>query len=302
MFKNVRFGQPPVRFGAPAYPVAVADNSTVQDSSYGPSCIQASVQDKLANAPRPPPGGEESEDCLFLDVYVPTWVLEPDAPLLPVVVYFHGGAYIFGSKDATFKDISFYDGQSVMDVSGGGLIWVVGNYRLGAYGFLAGDTMEKLGTPNAALHDQRLLLQWVRDYIGQVSGDKEAVTAWGHSAGAGSLLHHLTAYGGKQNPLFHQAVLLSPTYQWASDRSGALERTFKQLVRDTDCGAAQGGEFECLRKTSNKTLKDANQAIVDQTYKHGLLPFGPAVDGSWVPKLATTSLNQSMYSSSLIKS
>ena len=58
--------------------------------------------------------------------------------------------------------------------------------------------MEKEGLPNAGFYDQRAVLQWIQDYIGLVGGDKSQVTAMGLSSGAGSIMHHLTAFGGTQ--------------------------------------------------------------------------------------------------------
>ena len=110
-----------------------------------------------------------------------------------------GGAYLFGSKDS-LPDI-FYDGGGVVDESGGNIIYVAGNYRLGAYGWLAGTTVEQQGTPNAGLHDQQAVFQWVQDYADLFGGDKSQVSAWGESAGAGSIMHLLVANGGTQDPV-----------------------------------------------------------------------------------------------------
>lgn len=50
---------------------------------------------------------------------------------------------------------------------------VAPNYRLGAFGWLNGmDFIRAGGTPNAGLHDQRLALSWIQDYIGLFGGDK----------------------------------------------------------------------------------------------------------------------------------
>ena len=62
-----------------------------------------------------------SEDCLFLDVYVPGKALKGDAKL-PVVNWIYGGAYLIGSKDT--------DGSAIVKASGGNLIYVGGNYRV----------------------------------------------------------------------------------------------------------------------------------------------------------------------------
>ncbi|KAL9587805.1 MAG: hypothetical protein Q9203_003385 [Teloschistes exilis] len=148
-----------------------------------------------------PPGGAEDEDCLFLDIYVPSYALSGDLDddeKFAVVVSIFGGAYVFGGKETVIKTDeqkwSLYDGQGIRDATQNTIIWVVPNYRLGTYGWLAGDTVEHHGSPNAALYDQRLVFQFVQAYIEQIGGDKDGVSAWGNSAGAGSIIHHLTAF------------------------------------------------------------------------------------------------------------
>lgn len=116
-----------------------------------------------------------SEDCLFLDLYVPSSAVSSPNPNVPVVVWFYGGAYVYGSKNGLGPDVPFYNGTGMLQAAAKAnskLIFITGNYRLGAFGWLAGTQMEKLGLPNAGLYDQRLVLQWVQDFIHLVSGDK----------------------------------------------------------------------------------------------------------------------------------
>ncbi|KAL8666304.1 MAG: hypothetical protein Q9202_001573 [Teloschistes flavicans] len=308
IFKNVRFGKAPIgdlRFARSEFPDAIEDKTQIQNSSFGPSCIQANVK---ADTPSPPPGGAEDEDCLFLDIYAPVDALSGDwEDKLPVVVSIFGGAYIFGGKETVIKTEeqkwSLYDGQGIFDATLGGVIWVVPNYRLGAYGWLAGDTVEHHGSPNAALYDQRLVFQFVQAYIEQVNGDKDSVSAWGNSAGAGSIIHHLTAFQGNQAPLFSRAVLWSPAYQWAWDRKGALEKTYQSFAIAAGCGNRLG-DLQCLRTVDDAKLKAANQEVVDNAVALGLFPFGPAVDGSWIKSLPAEQLHlgQTSNLSSLIVS
>lgn len=297
MFKNVRFGQAPVgplRFAAPKYPEPIKDASEVQDSTYGPKCIQAEAKKNVTY--EPVGEGEQSEDCLFLDVYVPSWAFEEDSPKLPVVVWIYGGAYIFGAKDAEFKlkdgPFNAYDGQGIRTATDNGIIWVTGNYRLGAFGFLAGKTIEEQAQPNAGLHDQRLLLDWVQKYIGQIGGDKDEVNVWGLSAGAGSILHHMTAYGGErqEDSLFTRAAMWSTAFQWSYDRKGALEETFHRFAERVDCSSKD--TLECLRKVDKDDLGRANQEEISEQLRLGLFPFGPAVDGDLVPELPASLLKK----------
>ena len=221
--------------------------------------------------------GDDDEDCLFLDIYVPWDKLRDDStPKLPVVVYLFGGAYIFGGKNTEISSggekWSLYDGQGIFEATEDQVIWVVANYRLGAFGWFAGDTVEGNGSPNAALYDQRLVFQFVQDSIDQVHGDKNRVSAWGNSAGAGSLIHHLTAFGEDE------------AYQWGYDRQGALEDTYRSFATAAGRGDKLG-DLEYLRNTDTKTLREVNHKIVENATNIGLFPFGPAVDGSLVKML-----------------
>jgi len=63
-----------------------------------------------------------SEDCLFLDVYVPAKALKAGAAKLPVVNWIYGGAYLIGDKN--------YDGSAVIKASGNNVVYVAGNYRV----------------------------------------------------------------------------------------------------------------------------------------------------------------------------
>lgn len=66
------------------------------------------------------------------------------------------------------------------------------NYRLGAFGWLSGPTLQSNGTANAGLHDQRLALEWIQDNIHLFGGDPNRVTIIGESAGGGSIMHQIT--------------------------------------------------------------------------------------------------------------
>ncbi len=238
--------------------------------------------------------GPTSEDCLFLDVYVPSSAFAPGAAKTPVVVWFFGGAFLFGSKNQFGADNPFYTGQGLLEAAarfGRDVIFVAGNYRLGAFGWLAGPSVEADGRPNAGLYDQRLLLEWVRDFIHLVGGDATQVSAWGESAGAGSLVHHLLRQNGTQDPLFRTAVLQSPAHQWQWDRSanGTLETIFANITHSSGC--ADGG-MACLRTVSTDALTKAAQAQYDHSQKLGLFPFGPAIDDIWLSSLPPVALDK----------
>ncbi len=159
---------------------------------------------------------------------------------------------------------------------------VSGNHRIGAFGFLAGTTVEDFGLPNAGLHDQRAVFKWVKQYISLLGGDSENVSAWGMSSGSGSILHHLVAHGGRLDPLFNRAVLLSPAYQSLWDRHGTLESTYRDFAKLAGC---EGKGLECLRAADAETLKKANEDVQLNVPPSAYI-FGPATDGKFVRQLA----------------
>lgn len=117
------------------------------------------------------------------------------------------------------------------------VVWVAINYRLGHFGFLGGPTFVLApGTvPNAGLHDQRFGLQWVQDHIHLFGGDKDEVTILGISAGAGSIQHHVTAYGGNgEPPMFKRAVPMGPGF-FPHGGHSQLEEEFEMFEAAVGC-------------------------------------------------------------------
>lgn len=121
VYSDIRYASPPtgkLRFQAPEYP----PKSNPSIPGPNPSCYQARdvkcapglpFGDIPGDAPScfPKYYGTQSEDCLFLDVYVPKQVFEKNQ-LVPVVVWFYGGAYLFGSKTQYDpSELPFYDGS-----------------------------------------------------------------------------------------------------------------------------------------------------------------------------------------------
>ncbi|CAH0058551.1 unnamed protein product [Clonostachys solani] len=294
LFENVRFGSIPERFSAPQAPSWT--NSSVQPPYLGRNCIP--VDPKRLESPV---GGEKpitdpgdatdkvGEDCLFLDLYVPKQVLarsSSDAPA-PVVVWLYGGAFAYGSKNQLGP---LYTGRAILSRSKYQTIFVAGNYRLGAFGWLAGDYMQKAAQPNAGLYDQALLFDWVQEHIGKVNGDKARISAFGESAGASSILHHVIREDGKKDPVFSKIAVQSPAFEWAWDNRGGgkLDKTYKTFSALAGCG--ETFDIDCLRKSTNLTV--ANQALFANVKQTGLFPVGPSVDGKWVKTIPTIAFSQ----------
>ncbi|KAJ0421238.1 Alpha/Beta hydrolase protein [Aspergillus carlsbadensis] len=277
-FRNIRYAAPPVgdlRWAKPAPPEVV---SGVQDGSYGHNCIPGPIPPEFDNPIFENITKNASEDCLFLDIYVPRKALKAHKSSVPVVVWIHGGGYVTGSKDQGIS-IGYFDGTSLVNRADNNLIVVSINYRLGAFGFLAGDALRSkpnhsIGNSNgngdsgscpsktsavynAGLHDQRAALQWVQSYIHLIGGDKENVSAWGQSAGAGSIMHHLIAKGGKLDPLFRTAVLQSPGFSTNADAT-QIEAHFAAFANAVGCPVTGSEALRCLRGANVTKLWEAN--------------------------------------------
>lgn len=116
------------------------------------------------------------------------------------------------------------------------VVYVAPNYRLGIFGWLGGPsfTLSAGTVPNAGLHDQRFALQWVQKHIHLFHGKKNEVTVMGVSAGAASIIHHITANGGKGEVLFQRAVPLSPGY-FPTGGHASAEVDFNMVEANAGC-------------------------------------------------------------------
>ena len=209
---------------------------------------------------------------------------------------------MYGSKNEySSANVPLYNATGVMRTAKsqpdlGEFIFVAGNYRLGAFGWLAGNYMESQNrsgnaVTNAGIYDQQLIFRWVQDYITLVGGNGRNVSAWGESAGAGSILHHLIAKNGTRDPGFSKAILQSPAFEWSWDRSpgGTLDQVYTNFSRNTTC---PGFNLNCLKTLSTAELARANQNLFQSGTKcTGIYPVGPALDQTLFTYLPAVALN-----------
>ncbi|MFD0662660.1 carboxylesterase family protein [Thermocatellispora tengchongensis] len=143
----------------------------------------------------------QSEDCLYLNVWGPA---DP-AERRPVIVWFHIGAFLFGSGSAGAGPVSDYDGEALARA---GAVVVTVNHRLGRLGFLAHPWLTAESPDGASgnygLLDQIAALRWVQENIEVFGGDPTRVTVAGVSAGAASISALMTSPLARG--LFHRAI------------------------------------------------------------------------------------------------
>lgn len=258
IWKNVPFARVEGRFQPPKPPRAWAG---VRDATeFGAVAVQT-----------PAPGifsadksNFQREDCLNLNIWSPG----VDGPLKPVLVWLHGGAFVFGSGQSLW-----YDGTSF--ASQGEVVVVTINYRLGALGFLFLEALAGpayAGSGNAGFLDQAAALAWVYENIQAFGGDPTKITIAGQSAGSMSTGVLLTMPGAR--PHIHQAIMQSgaPFFKTVDEATeithrflGLLDLTPEQWPRLLDVPTQQFLAAQAKLELENT------------------LPWGPVIDGAIVP-------------------
>ncbi|KAK9462951.1 Alpha/Beta hydrolase protein [Lipomyces oligophaga] len=282
-FQNIPYAAPPTgdrRFRKPCAPL----NSTgISTGQKGYMCHQSgNFQFFLMNYGVPKEW--QSEDCLFLDVYVPVSVFTNSTKKLPILNWIHGGGYLFGSKDV------IYNPHGLMMVAEGNMIYVALNYRLGAFGFLAGSIMKHEDVTNLGLHDQRFALEWIQNHIEKFGGDPNQVTVMGESAGGSSIYHHLTS---PEKLLFKRAILQSTAFYPMYDKD-VQDTQFANLAELSGCKKDRGSQLKCLRRVPETDMAKYNQQLSLQA-PFGTFQFGPYVDRTYVPKLPQFRLDSGKF-------
>lgn len=209
-FKGIPYAAPPVGALRWREPEPAPEWQGVRKADgYGKACIQTPGL-SAANGGDP---GHLSEDCLYLNVWTPK---AESSARLPVMIWIHGGAYIFGAGG-----LPLYDGRPLAEK---GAVVVNFNYRLGPLGFFAHPALDKErpgGPMNFGLLDQVAALQWVRRNIAQFGGDPGNVTILGQSAGGKSVLALFASPLARG--LFHRGISQSSYLLPDATRGKALE-------------------------------------------------------------------------------
>ncbi|XP_073820181.1 neuroligin 1 [Musca autumnalis] len=236
----------------------------------------------------------ESEDCLYLNVYVPSINSDADdaastdsgsstttttasfdsddayehRPLYPVIVYIHGESFEWNSGNA-------YDGSVL--ASYGEVIVVTVNYRIGILGFMRPSINENT-VANFGLLDQIAALHWIKENIHSFGGDKDSVTLMGHSTGAACVNYLMISPVAAG--LFHRAILMSGSAMsdWSATNH-SLQLTM-QIAHGLNCPLNDDNEemLSCLRQ---KRYQDIMK--IPTSLSQFSTSLGPIVDGHVIP-------------------
>ncbi|KIJ47497.1 hypothetical protein M422DRAFT_226303 [Sphaerobolus stellatus SS14] len=243
-FLGVPYAQPPLgeqrwRAPVPLDTVGLRKNKqTIDATQYPEFCVQGTTGGGDA-------GGAGSEDCLKVNIYAP--INATSESNLPVLVYIHGGGYIYGNPRNWPFDPWVQQSPNVVIVS----VY----YRLDVLGFLAHPALTDpaVGNLNAGFLDQIQALKWVQANIKAFGGNPAKVTINGQSAGGSSVELHLIANEGK-NPLFSGAIGQS-VYRAGLPTPEQQVPLFNYLLQNTSCTLpTPQAQISCLRKASISAL------------------------------------------------
>src|SRR6185312_10438395 len=209
----------------------------------------------------PPDEGEQSEDCLNLNVW--TRGLR-DGKKRPVMVYFHGGGYTYGTVNSVL-----YNGKRLAER--GDVVVVTVNGRLNAFGFLylaelGGESFADSGM--AGQLDLVLALRWIRENIAEFGGDASRVLVFGQSGGGGKCSTLMAMPPAKG--LFHRVVCMSGQLIAGTPKERATEHA-RAVLKEL---ALEPGNIEAIRSMPMEEVRKA-------AAKGG--GYGPVQDGRSLP-------------------
>ena len=202
---------------------------------------------------------EISEDCLYLNMWVPTNLDNKEK--IPVLIYIHGG-----SNRAGWSFEPNYIGKNL---SKKGVIVITVSYRLGVFGFYSHPNLK---ASNFALLDLIESLNWVKKNIAQVGGDPENITISGESAGATNVAHLIASPLGKG--LFNKAIHQSAGWSIAEKdldydiQTELSEKLSIKLIGETN----KSNNLKKLRAIDSVTLLNSAEDIF------GYVGYYPVID------------------------
>ncbi|XP_075223901.1 venom carboxylesterase-6-like [Lycorma delicatula] len=206
-----------------------------------------------------------NEDCLHLNVYSPN-ISENGNNLMEVIVFIHGGAFMFGTKDN-------FNPKYLLDKNNFVLVTI--SYRVGPLGFLS--TGDNIVPGNNGLKDQVMALKWIQKNIKMFGGDPSEVTISGLSAGGASVHYHY--FSEMSRNLFKRGISISGTAfcPWAQ-MDNPKEKTLK-LASSLNCTANNTQILiDCLRDRPGHLILSKIKSLFMGWLYYPISPFGPTIE------------------------
>ncbi|XP_020837662.1 bile salt-activated lipase [Phascolarctos cinereus] len=245
---------------------------TLKAKEFKKRCLQATItQDNTYG----------SEDCLYLNIWIPQGRKEVSSNL-PVMIWIYGGAFLMGaSQSANFLNNYLYDGEEI--ATRGNVIVVTFNYRVGPLGFLSTGDSNLPG--NFGLWDQHMAIAWVKRNIAAFGGDPNNITLFGESAGGASVsLQTLTPHnkGLIRRAISQSGVALSP---WVIQKNPLFWA--QTIASKVGCPLNDTARMaNCFKITDPRALTLAYKVPLTGLEYPVLhyLGFTPVIDGDFIPE------------------
>jgi len=260
-FRGVPYAEPPVGELSFSLPRTVLPWTGIRYATqHGPISVQAPsrLRNVMGDFSRP-----ISEDCLTLTISTPA----ADQQSRPVLVFFHGGAFVSGAGS-----LDWYDGSTLSGE--GDIVVVTVNYRLGVYGFLC---QPGISDGNLGVYDMIAALKWVKENIGSFGGNPESITVMGQSAGAHTIMCLLTMPDVRR--LFKRAIIESAPAGLPPFTTKAAIEIGNKLLGFLGIDRANAN-VESLRKIPHNKILESMGLLMRSTARFGQItpPFMPVFD------------------------
>ncbi|KAK8199967.1 Carboxylesterase [Phyllosticta capitalensis] len=219
---------PPKRFTPPVDPAPWKEPlKAFEYKTTCPTVYRDNVTTYLYNTP----ALDESEDCLYINVFAPSRPAPPSGRAIAQFVY--GGNNEFGGSQ-----FRYYDGKYLAAYED--IIVVTFNYRTSYLGFTMSPDMP-LEQQNLGYLDMRKALDWVQKNIAFFGGNPQMVTIFGISSGAISV-KDLMAYPPEPIP-FRAAYFQSrePGQYKSSD-------SWARLAKEMKCPDSPRERLDCMAR------------------------------------------------------
>lgn len=261
VFLGIPFAKPPVGELAFRHPLPPEPWGGVLQADHG-----------SANPIQAPGGfyiGNNSQDCLYLNVFVPEGASAP----LPVMVWIYGGSYSQGGAGAEEKGTRKLQYDLARFAKETSCIVVTFNYRLNLYGFLNLHFLDPAFDQNSGLYDQILALRFVKENIAAFGGNPGNVTLFGQSAGGACILALMTML--EAEGLFHKSIVQSACIEHFFTEEESQEHTQAYLRY---AGVRTARELIGL---DEKKIRETNSRYSAWLLRHGDIrcAFSPVIDG-----------------------
>ncbi|CAC5409649.1 unnamed protein product [Mytilus coruscus] len=270
-FYGVPYAEQPERFKKPQKR-ANKWSSTLNAMNPGKLCMQAiseQIKQQIQNS-------ELTEDCLYVDIYVPRSLSEHNKKAVVIII---PGDFrnVQTTVYSFFKYLGLYS-----DV-----IFVYVSFRVDIFGFLS--TGDNVIPGNFGLWDQQMAIEWVNANIHAFGGDFSRITLTGIKIGAIFVGLQVANFLNKDK--IHRIIV----HSGFSDSKEAIvtdAEEFAQRLAKHSCQGTSGDSnftsqqiYDCLATKPATELLDVVNSIYP-TSKSLRFAVGPVIDNDFIPETA----------------